>query len=100
MCTTADPRITTARQAAFNNDQALFDVTNELGNIAQGDGTPYLEDDIITHLNFILPGSCPLAVPTGISVQRPDLNGGAAYNEYVCTNPGCSNTPGSATCTP
>lgn len=96
MCEQGDPRYEPARITAFNEDQALFDVTTEIFP-PQGDGEPYLEDDIITHLEFILPiGACgaSLEVPTGVTVQRPDINGGAPYPEHICTNPGCSATPG------
>ncbi len=87
MCEEQDPRFAQARVTAFNEDQDLFDVTDE--NIeAEGNGAPYLEDDIVTHLDWILPsGDCIGTVPTGITIQRPDLG---TFDEIVCTNPGCS----------
>ncbi|MCB9991548.1 MAG: hypothetical protein H6867_09260 [Rhodospirillales bacterium] len=101
MCTIPDWRITDARIEAFNGDQNLFDVGTEILP-AQGNGNPYDEDDIITHLDLILPD--PLctgpAIPTGIMVQRPDILGGAQYTERVCTNPGCTNDPGTVVCNP
>ena len=105
-CTTPDPRLVAARTTAFNADAnaplPLYDVGagNEIPAPA-GDGAPYLEDDIVTHLGMILPDpACPAnLVPTGVQVVRPDLNGGAAYPENVCMNPGCSYTPGGG-CTP
>ncbi len=90
MCEEGDPRYEVARISAFNEDQALFDVTTEIFP-PEGNAAPYLEDDIVTHLDFILPVGCNLAVPTGITVQRPDLG---EYEEVVCTNPGCSSTTG------
>lgn len=89
MCLDPDPRFEAARTTAFNADQDLFDVGIEIIE-AEGNGEPYLEDDIVTHLNWILPGSCNGRVPTGIVVQRPDLNDGDPYDEVVCTNPGCT----------
>lgn len=89
MCQTPDSRIATARQAAFNQDQELFDVgpDNDTGSeAAEGNGTPYREDDIVTHLDKVLPGSCNHCVRTGIQVQRPDMG---QFDEQVCTNPGC-----------
>lgn len=101
MCEDPDPRIADARIAAFNEDQDLFDVGTEIIP-AEGNGEPYLEDDVITHLDLILPDPECLgpAIETGISVQRPDINGGAPYPERVCTNPGCSNTPDTTDCVP
>ena len=98
MCETPDPRVGAARVTAFNEDQVLFNVETEIP-AAEGNGAPYLEDDIVTHLDFILPGTCDgPAVATGITVERPDINGGSPYPERVCTNPGCTNPPGSGTC--
>ncbi|PJB71639.1 MAG: hypothetical protein CO093_04680 [Alphaproteobacteria bacterium CG_4_9_14_3_um_filter_47_13] len=93
MCT-ADPRFAANRANAFNNRQQMFDVNTEI--VPHADGTPYEEDNVITHLDWILPGNCNLSqeIPTGISIRRPDLNSGAAYDERICTNPGCSAQPG------
>lgn len=85
MCVDPDPRIAPARVSAFNEDQDLFNVEVEF-LAPEGNGAPYLEDDIVTHLDLILPGGCNLCIPTGITVQRPDLG---TYPEMVCTNPGC-----------
>lgn len=92
MCT-SDSRFAQARRNAFNNRQDLFDVNTEIVPIA--DGTMYNEDNVITHLDYILPGNCNLSqqIPTGIRVQRPDLNGGNPYDEKICTKPGCSAQP-------
>lgn len=97
-----DDRMTAARTTAFNGDQALFEISaSDEILAAQGNGTPYQEDDVITHLDRILPGTCTgTAIPTGISVERPDVNGGNPYPERVCPNPGCTAAPGSATCSP
>lgn len=96
VCKTPDPRIADARKAAFNNRQDLFDVTDELGNKAEGDGKPYKEDDVVTHMDRILPdsgGNCQNnCVPTGICVERPDTNP-KRYLEKVCPNPGCTFQP-------
>ncbi|MCB9991549.1 MAG: hypothetical protein H6867_09265 [Rhodospirillales bacterium] len=101
MCTIPDNRFPPSRNTAFNADQHLFDVGTEILP-AQGNGTPYEEDAIVTHLDLILPDpmcSGP-ALPTGVMVQRPDELGGAQYTERVCTQPGCSNQPGTAVCQP
>ena len=87
-----------ARTEAFNGDQAMFDVDN--GNVL--DGNPYLEDDLVSHLDMILPGTgCggSAVVPTGVTVQRTDVNGNTPYPEFVCSKPGCSADPG-GTCIP
>ena len=87
-----------ARTAAFNGDEAMFDINN--GSVT--DGTPYLEDDMVSHLDMILPGTnCAgsAIVPTGVSIQRTDVNGGAPYDEFVCSKPGCSADPGGS-CVP
>lgn len=100
MCNVPDPRIPLARTSAFNEDEALFDVGIEIIE-AEGNAAPYLEDDVVTHLDFILPGTCDgPAIATGIRVERPDINGGAPYDERVCPNPGCTNPPGTGDCVP
>lgn len=87
-----------ARNTAFNRTPTMFDVVNE----PITDGNPYLEDPVVSHLQMILPvGGCAgaVAVPTGVRVQRSDVNGGNPYDEHVCTKPGCSATP-AGTCVP
>lgn len=103
-CRTPDPRIASARVVAFNEDQDLFNVGSPEDtddNAADGNDEPYEEDDVVTHLDYILPGTCEgPAIDTGIMVERPDLNSGAPYPERVCPNPGCTNTPDTIECNP
>lgn len=93
MCDAGDSRYAAARTTAFNEDQALFQVDNAAILPPEGNGQPYLEDDIVTHLEHILPGQCNLCIPTGIRVQRPDMN---PFDEQICTNPGCPAPGGGA----
>ena len=82
---------TGALQAAFNADQALF--TMAADNAPVLDGGPYQEDDVVTYLQAILPGTCAdsLIILTGVTVDRPDI--GSPFPERVCTMPGCSAPP-------
>ena len=94
-CTGPGNTFAKTREAAFNARQALFDVTTDPATIP-GNGTPYNEDNVITYLGQILPGACGASqkVPTGIMVQRTDINNNSPYAEIVCTMPGCSATAG------
>ncbi len=81
-----------AMAVAFNDRQGFFIMPDE--NEPVLDGTRYAQDDIVSHLERILPGACnnSFRVPTGVRVQRPDMSP-ATYNEFICTQPGCSYVP-------
>lgn len=80
---------------AFNDDEDLF--------ILSPEETPYdllgYNEDVVQsfveRMNPPTAGGCDdsYRIPTGVQVARSDLNGGDPYNEFVCTQPGCSYIP-------
>lgn len=82
---------------AYNTDDGMFIPADKAI-----DDTEYEEDDIVTHLDKILPpgigdpapGSCSEVdpIPTGIDIDRDgngDTDGDNEGPEKVCPNPGC-----------
>ncbi len=93
----ADMRSEAYAKESNGGNMALFSITGgEERASGIGNGDPYKDDPIITHLDKIMPpgvagASCGHAVPTGIVVDIPS---GSKYCECVCTNPSCTYSGG------
>ena len=90
-----------AMTAAFNNNQAqhTLSAAEEKAAGAMFSAPLYEEDEVVTHLDMILPDpDCPGdPIPTGIVVNRPDYDP-PTYDEKICPNPGCSYNPSTDAC--
>jgi hypothetical protein len=114
VCEAPTKPIQDAENSAFNGHQDTYTIhdfadddpnetkaTNTTPQEPFSDTTPYLEDQIVTHLDMIKPGACAATgIPTGITVKRPDINGGSPYPEVICTNPACAQVDANGKCGP
>lgn len=93
-CTGPASMYDTAINTAFNNgapnrqaDRYVLPAADDVDfNVS-----PYKVDNVVTHLDFILPvGTAPASscqtIKTGITVVRPNVT---PYDDAVCPNPGC-----------
>lgn len=78
---------------AFNNDEDLFILSPE--NTPVHDPIGYNEDIVQSFVERMSPGNCngDYRIPTGVRIVRERVNSDDPYNEYVCTQPGCSYVP-------
>lgn len=81
---------------AYNQDAGKFVLP--AGQDGVIDANVYKEDPVVTHLDKIKAGTCSAPIPTGLMVQRADVNGGSPYEEHVCSNPGCVYNPSGGKC--
>ena len=93
-CAPAQINFDLTMPVAYNDKQDLHILPEENPN----DDQPYIEDPVLSHLQFILPdASCgesadPEAgpIPTGVRVFLNAQEGDGDYDEHICLNPGCS----------